>query len=534
MREGERRTDGVPVSVFVTPHSHYDYLWCDTPDGMGAKNAKLIKEALLLMRRYPAYKYIIDSAMAVEYFKLHHPAMMPELVQRVTEGRVELMGGMIVAPDTLLARGETLARQFLHGMRYFKQHFGTVPTTGFLIDSFGITPQFPQILVKSGLEQFIFVRGAVRRTIPQEFHWKALDGTPILTHWMRINYSYVLPPYTGTILAPLFPFAPIPFTVALIPQAFKIHEILKAVLPPIKQLFNRIACIDAGVEFIGGHIGGLRFTINRRAARAATPNVFLLCGTDNLPPSSNVIDAVEHMNRAGNRFRLHVALPRDFFQAIRASGCHLASIGPCEMSGYMDKFTGTFSTRIRVKQAVRACENALFSAEVASVVASARTRFAYPAREIKQATWRLLRCCFHDALPGCHVDAAFVHVMKQLKLSTMQLDRARDAALDSIASSASPSKSSPGTGSFIVFNAIPATRDGTASIRISDASSRCTILDARGEPIPMQRDSLSRDKAARVIACTAVPPAGYAAYSIAPGVHEVDEAGSARVPAEPG
>jgi len=50
---------------------------------MGAKNAKLIKEALLLMRTYPDYKYIIDSAMAVEYFKRHYPGMIGELVQRV-------------------------------------------------------------------------------------------------------------------------------------------------------------------------------------------------------------------------------------------------------------------------------------------------------------------------------------------------------------------------------------------------------------------------------------------------------------------
>jgi alpha-mannosidase len=98
------------ITVHVTPHSHYDYLWCDTPDGMGAKNARLIKEALLLMRNYPGYKYIIDSAMAVEYFRLHQPGMMNELVRRVAEGRIELMGGMVVAPDTLLSCTPILAR----------------------------------------------------------------------------------------------------------------------------------------------------------------------------------------------------------------------------------------------------------------------------------------------------------------------------------------------------------------------------------------------------------------------------------------
>jgi len=499
---------------------------------MGAKNAKLIKEALLLMRTYPDYKYIIDSAMAVEYFKLHHPGMMAELVQRVAENRIELMGGMVVAPDTLLARGETLARQFLLGMRYFKEQFGVEPKTGFLIDSFGITAQFPQILAKAGLEQFIFVRGAIRRTIPQEFHWKALDGTSMLTHWMRINYAFVLPPYTGTVLAPVFPFAPIPFTIALIPQAFKVHEILKKVIPPIKYLFQRIACINAGAELIGSDIGGLTFTIKRRAAQAATPNVFVLCGTDNLPPSSNVLDAVEYLNHRNKQLRAHVALPRDFFRAIRESGRQLASIGPCEMSGFMDKFTGTFSTRVRVKQAVRTCENALFLAEVASTVASTRSGFPYPAQEIKKATWRLLRCCFHDALPGCCVDAAFMHVIKQLKLSTMELGRMCNSALKSIASSINIPGSQDGAGLLLVFNAIGAKRDGIATITLPGDARGVSIVDEKGGQVPFQKDSFSPDERAHVIACTAVPPAGYEAYTITQTSGKDPEARPTRPPAE--
>ncbi|MEX2758073.1 MAG: glycoside hydrolase family 38 C-terminal domain-containing protein [Candidatus Sigynarchaeota archaeon] len=498
----------------MTPHSHYDYLWCDPPDAMGAKNAKLIKEALLLMRKYPGYKYIIDSAMAVEYFKLHYPDMMAELVQRVAENRIELMGGMVVAPDTLLARGETLARQFLHGMRYFKEQFGVEPKTGFLIDSFGITAQFPQLLAKAGLEQFIFVRGAIRRNIPQEFYWMALDGTSVLTHWMRINYAFVLPPYTGTILAPVYPFAPIPFTIALIPQAFKVHEILKSVLPPIKYLFQRIACINAGAALIGSDIGGLTFTIKRRAAQAATPNVFILCGTDNLPPSSNVLDAVEYLNHKHKQLRVHVALPRDFFQAIRESGRQLTSIGPCEMSGFMDKFTGTFSTRVRVKQAVRACENALYLAEVTSTIASTRSGFPYPAREIKKATWRLLRCCFHDALPGCCVDAAFVHVMKQLKLSTMQLNKIYTSALDTLANSITTLGPLNGKESIFVFNAIAATRDGIVTFKLLGDARLDSILDETGKQLPFQKDCISTDEHVHVMACNAVPPAGYATYTI--------------------
>ena len=107
------------INVFITPHYHYDYLWCDTPDGMGAKTAKIIKHALLLMRKYPDYKYAIDSVMSVEYFRLHYPEMWDELKQRVKEERIELMGGMVVAPDLLMPNGESLVRQVLYGTLYF-------------------------------------------------------------------------------------------------------------------------------------------------------------------------------------------------------------------------------------------------------------------------------------------------------------------------------------------------------------------------------------------------------------------------------
>ena len=106
------------VNVFITPHFHYDYLWCDTADGMGARSAKIIQKALLLMRKYPKFKYVIDSVMPLKYFQLHYPEMWQELKNRVNQGRIELMGGMVVAPDTLMPRAETLIRQILYGKKY--------------------------------------------------------------------------------------------------------------------------------------------------------------------------------------------------------------------------------------------------------------------------------------------------------------------------------------------------------------------------------------------------------------------------------
>nr|MDO8111115.1 glycoside hydrolase family 38 C-terminal domain-containing protein [Candidatus Sigynarchaeota archaeon] len=502
------------INVFVTPHSHYDYLWCDAPDEMGGKNAKLIKEALLLMRKYPDYLYIIDSVMAVEYFKLHYPEMMDELKRRVAEKRIEIMGGMVVAPDTLLASGETLVRQFLYGTRYFKETFDVESKTGFLIDSFSITPQLPQILKKFGFKHFIFVRGAITRSLPQEFWWKGLDGSKIFTHWMRINYAYVLPPFTGTILAPVYPFSPIPFTLSLIPQTFKVYEILKTVFPPLKRIFQAIACIDKGIALLGSDMGGLNFTIKRRAMQAATNNVFILCGTDNLPPSSNIIDAVAHLQKTSKKYNAKLALPADFLRAVLSSRDKFGVVGPCEMSGFMDKFTGTFSTRMSVKQAVRSLENQFYVTEAISTLASVYANFEYPAREIKAAIWRLLRCCFHDALPGCHVDTADDHIMKQMRLSSMQLARILKSATDCLSRGICAPDPDDKSISLMVVNCVSMNRTEQATVTVPDWISNFVVVDKEGKEVPLQKNLLSSRDGEYIIRCDDVPSIGCKFYSI--------------------
>jgi alpha-mannosidase len=504
------------ITAFVVPHSHYDYLWCDPPDAMGAKNAKLIEEALLIMRKHPEYRYIIDSAMAVEYFRLNYPDMMDELKQRVREKRIELMGGMVVAPDTMLPGGETLARQFLYGMGYFRDVFGVEPTTGFLIDSFSMTPQLPQFLAKAGLQQFVFCRGAIRRNLPQEFWWKAPDGSKVLAHWMRINYGYVLPPFNGTILAPVYPFFPIPFTIALIPQHFRVYELLKKLFPPFKILFQWILRMDAGAYSMGSDIGGFAFTIKRRAVASTTRNVLVLCGTDNLPPSTNVIDAVDYMHRASNRYDTRMALPADFFDAVRRDRQEFSSVGPCEMTGYMDKFTGTYSCRPTLKRKIRALEQQLYTTEAAATIASTVAGFMYPKDEITTAAWRLLRVCFHDGIPGCHVDNADDHIVKQLDLSSKQLARIARSALAHIAGGIDVGSVPDGERPVLVFNPVAASRGDVVSLQVDVDPSTQAVKDGTGEPVPCQVDSLSPGKR-MVIRCHDVPPAGYALYSIGKG-----------------
>ena len=74
------------------------------------------------------------------------------------EGRWELAGGWWIQPDCNIPSGEAFVRQGLYGQRYFLEKFGKKAVTGYNVDSFGHNGSLPQILKKSGLDNYVFMR----------------------------------------------------------------------------------------------------------------------------------------------------------------------------------------------------------------------------------------------------------------------------------------------------------------------------------------------------------------------------------------
>ena len=504
-----------PINVFITPHYHYDFLWCDTQDGMGAKTAKIIKQALLIMRRHPTYKYVIDSVMSVEYFKLHHPGMMDELKKRVKEGRIELMGRSIIAPDQLMPNGESLVRQFLYGHQYFKTHFGIESKTAYFLDSFGQTPQLPQILRKAGFENLIFWRGAGNRRLPSEFFWKAFDGSTIFTHWLSGSYTWITLPFTGTILPPVFPFMAIPFTLNIIPQNFRVYEILKKLFPPIKWLVEKLNALKIGVSILGADMSaGLPFTIENRYTKATTNNVFILNGTDNIPPSTNIIDAVDYLQKKSRRYNVLIATPSEFLNAVKSSRKTFGVVQPHEFSSFESKFPGTYSTRIRLKQKIRLLETLFYKAELMASLANLKANLAYPMEELTKAIIRILCCDFHDAIPGCHVDACYEDLMNQLRLSQLQLERISDQALTSLGEIIDTSRFPKQAIPLLVFNPISDIRTELVGFKAPTDVKTFSIRDFEGNVIPYQQDSLCPTSDSYLLKANEIPSIGYKTFYI--------------------
>ena len=482
------------------------------PDDMGVKNARLIREALLIMRKHENFTYVIDSVMACEYFRLNYPDMWDELKQRVKENRVELAGGHIIAPDTLMPSGEALVRQFLYGQRYFKKHFNVTSKAGYLLDSFGQTPQLPQIMKKADLEYFIFVRGARNRNLPEEFLWKSPDGSKILTHWMYSTYTYLFPPFNPTILPPNYPFFPIPGSLQFVPQTFKIYELICKLFPPFKYFFRWYSNINFGISLMGADLGGLKKTIKSRTPRSTTNNLFILNGTDNLPPSTSTLDAVDYYNKKSKENHVKMALPSDFIAAVKKERKKFAIIENYEFLGTPDLFPGTWNNRPKLKQTIRTLENQFYLTELMSTLARLHSDFTYPNEEIEKAIIRILRCDFHDGICGCCIDAAFNHMMKQLKLTELQLKRIYNSALNAFVKEINTSKVENKSTPLFILNPLVWSRSETVSVELQNGLKDVTILDSKGSEIPHQIDKINENSV--VFTIRDIPPASYSIYSI--------------------
>jgi alpha-mannosidase len=113
-----------------------------------------------LMERYPEHRFVASQAQQFKWLEQDYPQLFKKVKAKVVDGQFLPIGGMWVESDQLLPSGESLARQFLYGQRYFKSRFGQYCRVFWLPDSFGYNSASPQIARLAGLD-FFFTQKSV-------------------------------------------------------------------------------------------------------------------------------------------------------------------------------------------------------------------------------------------------------------------------------------------------------------------------------------------------------------------------------------
>ena len=180
-------------NYFLIANAHLDpvWQWC-FPEGLSLVKSTF-RSALDRMKEFPDYTFTSACAGYYKWIWLSEPEMFEEIKERVREGRWCVAGGMWVQPDCNLPSGESFCRHTLYSQQFFREHFGRIARTGYNVDSFGHNGMLPQILLKSGMENYVYQRPDNRKEKPglpaQPLHdWQSPDGS--LVHAFRIPDSY--------------------------------------------------------------------------------------------------------------------------------------------------------------------------------------------------------------------------------------------------------------------------------------------------------------------------------------------------------
>ncbi|HET7901256.1 MAG TPA: hypothetical protein VFL59_08715, partial [Candidatus Nanopelagicales bacterium] len=171
-------------------HAHLDTAWLWPIRETERKAVRTAANVLDLMDGDGEITYAASQALHSAWLKQRHPAAWRRAQERADDGRYVPVGGMWVESDVLIASGEALARQLVHGQRFFTDELGREARTGWLPDCFGFTPALPQLLAAAGMDSFLTQKlswNDTNRFPYRSFWWEGLDGTRVLCHFPTVD-----------------------------------------------------------------------------------------------------------------------------------------------------------------------------------------------------------------------------------------------------------------------------------------------------------------------------------------------------------
>lgn len=179
---------------YLIANAHLDPVWqWRVPEGLSLVKSTF-RSALDRMNEFPGYTFTSACASYYKWIKLNEPEMFEEIRQRVEEGRWAVVGGMWVQPDCNIPSGEAFCRHMLYSQKFFKENFGFTVKTGYNVDSFGHNGMLPQLLKKSGIDNYIYQRPDNRLEKPNlpfdDLHyWQSPDGSIVRAFHIPDGYS---------------------------------------------------------------------------------------------------------------------------------------------------------------------------------------------------------------------------------------------------------------------------------------------------------------------------------------------------------
>ena len=338
--------------AIATGHAHIDTAWLWPIRETVRKCVRTFASAVALMDDAPDFVFSCSQAQQYDWVREREPELFDRIVAKVAAGQWVPVGGMWVEADMNLPSGESIARQIVHGQRWFAEHFGITSTEVWIPDVFGYPGSLPQIFAAGGMRRFVTQKLSWNKTnrFPhQTFWWEGIDGSRVLTHFPPVD-TY------GAEITPA--------------------ELSGSMERFAEHAWSDVSLIPYGY---GDGGGGPTRDMLARAARLAD------------------LDPMPHVE-LGSASR--------FFELVEAEAAAGAPVPVWRGELYFETHRGTLTSQLRTKLGNRRCERLLREAELWAATAALGGTDVDP-HELDELWREVLTQQFHDILPGSSI--AWVH-----------------------------------------------------------------------------------------------------------------------------
>ncbi|MEU6665793.1 glycoside hydrolase family 38 C-terminal domain-containing protein [Streptomyces sp. NPDC046727] len=336
--------------ISAVGHAHIDSAWLWPLRETVRKVARTTSNMTALLEDEPEFVFAMSQAQQWAWVKEHRPEVWARVKKAVAEGRFVPAGGMWVESDTNMPGSEAMARQFVHGKRFFLDEFGVENEEAWLPDTFGFAAGLPQIIKAAGSKWLLTQKISWSQTnkFPHHtFHWEGIDGTRIFTHF-----------------------------------------------PPV-DTYN---CSMKGSELAHA---ARNFKDKGRARHSLAPSGW---GDGGGGTTREMVAKAARLRDLEGSPTVVWETPRAFFEKAEAEYPE-PPVWVGEL--YLELHRATLTSQAKTKQGNRRSEHLLREAELWAATAAVRTGFPYPYEELDHIWKTVLLHQFHDILPGSSI--AWVH-----------------------------------------------------------------------------------------------------------------------------
>ncbi|MGN5636733.1 alpha-mannosidase [Streptomyces sp. AC154] len=336
--------------ISAVGHAHIDSAWLWPLRETVRKVARTTSNMTALLEDEPDFVFAMSQAQQFAWIKEHRPEVYTKVKKAVADGRFVPTGGMWVESDTNMPGSEAMARQFVHGKRFFLDEFGIENDEAWLPDTFGFAAGLPQIIRAAGSKWLLTQKISWSRTntFPHHtFQWEGIDGTRIFTHF-----------------------------------------------PPVDS-YN---CEMSGHQIAHA---ARNFKEKGVASRSLAPTGF---GDGGGGTTREMVAKAARMGSLEGSATVEWETPAGFFTKAEAE-----YPDPPVWVGelYLELHRATLTSQAQTKRGNRRSESLLAEAELWATTAAVRTAFPYPYEKLDRIWKTVLLHQFHDILPGSSI--AWVH-----------------------------------------------------------------------------------------------------------------------------